>query len=166
MFLEGFGVANRKRLLERTNRSWRPSNFNKEAFCSFCSLHFLHSNDFPAKKRMKPQCPHWFPKLRYINYCPWRSCAKLVTKIQRTRYKINRCWFSTRHLWSSLRPFLLWVTVSWGGGMLVNTKMVDVVCFVRFVLSVCFGVFCLVWFGLAWLGLAWLVCLFVCLFVV
>ena len=52
--------------------------------------------------------------------------------------------------------------------MLVNTKMVDVVCFVRFVLSVCFVLFwCvlfgLVWFGLAWLGLAWLVCLFVCL---
>ena len=51
--------------------------------------------------------------------------------------------------------------------MLVNTKMVDVVCFVRFVLSVCFVLFwCvlfgLVWFGLAWLGLAWLVCLFVC----
>ena len=63
MFLEGFGVANRKkRLLERKNRSWRPSNFIKEAFCSFCSLHFLHPNDFPAKKRMKPQCPPLIPK--------------------------------------------------------------------------------------------------------
>ena len=194
MFLEGFGVANRKRLLERKNRSWRPSNFIKEAFCSFCSLHFLHPNDFPAKKRMKPQCPPLIPKPTLhkllslkIMFEAWHQDSKDSVQDQqmlilyKASLELTEATFAVSYC--ELGRGNVGQHENGGCCLFCLACFVSLFCFVCFVLlclfcSVWFVLFCLfcvvwfVWFVLFGFGvfclvcLVWLglACLFVCLF--
>lgn len=164
MFLEGFGVANRKRLLERTNRSWRPSNFNKEAFCSFCSLHFLHSNDIPAKKRMKPQCPPLIPKATLHKLLSLKIMCEACHQDSKDSVQDQQMLILYK---ASLELTEAIFAVSYcelGRGNVGQHENGGccLFCSVCFVSLFCFVLVCFVWFGLVWFGLAWLVCLFVC----